>query len=86
MKQKLIELSEKTSQSKAVSTPVWKTLVKEGQSLPNSETEDVGGFSLCPAYSAKQLHTIQRLRFRDSEKNGTYDLITTLQSGGRLQW
>jgi len=31
---------------------------KEGFHLPNSVTEDVGGFSLMPAYSAKQLRRI----------------------------
>ena len=30
----------------------------EGFHLPNSVTEDVGGFSLTPAYSAKQLRCI----------------------------
>ena len=34
--------------------------VKEGQNLPNSVTEDVGGFSLIPTYSAKQLREISR--------------------------
>ena len=33
---------------------------KEGFHLPNSVTEDVGGFSLMPAYSAKQLRRIGR--------------------------
>ena len=33
---------------------------KEGFHLPNSITEDVGGFSLMPAYSAKQLRSIGR--------------------------
>jgi hypothetical protein len=31
---------------------------KEGFHLPNSTTEDVGGFSLMPYYSAKQLRRI----------------------------
>jgi len=31
---------------------------KEGFHLPNSVTEDVGGFSLMPYYSAKQLRRI----------------------------
>jgi len=60
--------------------------VKEGKNLPNSETEDVGGFSLHPTYSAKQLRRIQRLRIRGCEKNGTHDLMTTLRAGCRLQW
>lgn len=40
-------------------------LVKiDGKKLPNSVTEDVRGFSLCPAYSIKQLRGINRLRKR----------------------
>jgi len=35
-------------------------LVKEGKNLPNSVTEDIGGFSLMPNYSAKQLRGIHR--------------------------
>ena len=31
---------------------------KEGSHLPNSVTEDVGGFSLMPHYSVKQLRRI----------------------------
>jgi len=46
------------SQSKAVNTPVMGTLVKEGQTLPNSVTEDIGGFSLSPGYSIRQLRRI----------------------------
>jgi hypothetical protein len=33
---------------------------KEGQNLANSVTEDIGGFSLRPSYSAKQLRSIKR--------------------------
>jgi hypothetical protein len=36
----------------------------DGKKLPNSITEDVSGFSLCPAYSIKQLRSINRLRQR----------------------
>jgi len=32
--------------------------VQEGKTLPNSVTEDIGGFSLTPAYSVKQLRCI----------------------------
>jgi hypothetical protein len=46
------------SQSKAANTPVMGTLVKEGQTLPNSVTEDIGGFSLSPGYSIRQLRRI----------------------------
>ena len=31
---------------------------KEGQNLANSVTEDIGGFSLIPSYSARQLRTL----------------------------
>jgi len=33
---------------------------KEGQNLANSVTEDIGGFSLMPSYSAKQLRSMKR--------------------------
>ena len=33
---------------------------KEGKSLANSVTEDVGGFSLRPSYSARQLRSMKR--------------------------
>jgi hypothetical protein len=36
--------------------------VKDGENLPNSITEDVGGFSLCPHYSKKQLRRISKLQ------------------------
>ena len=32
--------------------------VQDGKTLPNSVTEDIGGFSLTPAYSVKQLRCI----------------------------
>ena len=51
MKTKTIQRLLEVSQSKAVNTPVMGTLVKEGQTLPNSVTEDIGGFSLSPGYS-----------------------------------
>jgi len=37
---------------------------KEGFHLPNSVTEDVGGFSLMPYYSAKQLKCIGKRKGR----------------------
>jgi hypothetical protein len=40
--------------------------VKDGANLPNSVTEDIGGFSLCPVYSKKQLRKIGRLQRRIS--------------------
>ena len=50
----------KASQSEATNTPAWELPVKEGRRLPNSVTEDIGGFSLMPHYSAKQLRKIKR--------------------------
>jgi hypothetical protein len=45
-------------------------LVKiDGKKLPNSVTEDVRGFSLCPTYSIKQLRSINRLRKRKPDCN-----------------
>ena len=55
------------SQSKAVNTPVMGTLVKEGQTLPNSVTEDIGGFSLASGYSKTQLRRINN-RLRNKER------------------
>ena len=54
--QRLLEVS----QSKAVETPVMGTLVKEGLTLPNSITEDIGGVLLTPRYSTKQLRRINK--------------------------
>ena len=48
------------SQFEAVETPVMGTLVKEGLTLPNSITEDIGGILLAPRYSVKQLRRINR--------------------------
>lgn len=58
--------------------------VKEGTTLPNSVTEDVGGFSLCPTYSAKQLRRIEHFRIREI-KHGRVN-PKSLKSGGKLQW
>jgi len=62
--------------------PVVRYPVKEGRNLPNSETEDVGGFSLAPSYSAKQLRRIDRMRIKTIESG----LVFKLKSGGRLRW
>lgn len=40
--------------------PVGSIPVKEGRNLPNSVTEDIGGFSLMPSYSVEQLREISR--------------------------
>jgi hypothetical protein len=58
MKTKTVYRLLEVSQSKAANTPVMGTLVKEGQTLPNSVTEDIGGFSLSPGYSIRQLRRI----------------------------
>jgi hypothetical protein len=47
-----------------VKNQIWKYLVKEGANLPNSLTEDLSGFSLCPTYSNEQLRRIMRLKIR----------------------
>ena len=40
----------------------------EGYHLPNSVTEDVGGFSLMPYYSAKQQRSIGRRQRTNQER------------------
>lgn len=50
---------------------VGRTPVKEGKNLPNSVTEDIGGFSLMPRYSAKQLREINRRQIAGF-KRGTH--------------
>ena len=68
MKAKTIQRLFEVSQSEAVNTPVMGILVKEGLTLPNSVTEDIGGFSLAPRYSAKQLDRItKRLKYRNRQ-------------------
>jgi len=68
MKAKTIQRLLEVSQSEAVSTPVMGILVKEGLTLPNSITEDIGGFSLAPKYSAKQLRRINhRLKYKNRQ-------------------
>ncbi len=64
--------------------PDGRSPVKEGATLPNSETEDVGGFSLCPTYSAKQLRRIERFRIRETKYGHANP--KKLKFGGRLQW
>jgi len=66
--------------------PVGRAPVKEGRNLPNSVTEDVGGFSLYSTYSEKQLRRIERLRRSNAERNGIKNAMSTLKLGGRLQW
>ena len=66
MKPKKIQSLVETWQPKPAEIPAWKTLVKEGKSLPNSVTEDIGGFSLMPYYNVKQLRKMDR---RQKRKN-----------------
>jgi hypothetical protein len=47
-----------------VKNQIGRYLVKEGANLPNSLTEDIRGFSLCPMYSEKQVRRIKRLKIR----------------------
>jgi len=56
----LIQCLSEVSQSKAVEIPMLGILVKEGRTLPNSITEDIGGILLAPRYSAKQLRRINK--------------------------
>ncbi len=60
MKTKTTQCLLEVSQSKAVEIPMLGTLVKEGRTLPNSITEDIGGILLAPRYSAKQLRRINK--------------------------
>ena len=67
MKTKTVYRLLEVSQSKAANTPVMGTLVKEGQTLPNSVTEDIGGFSLAPSYSKTQFRQINN-RLKNKER------------------
>jgi hypothetical protein len=79
-------LEMQTGKHSPAESPVGRIPVEEGKNLPNSETEDVGGFSLCPSYSNEQLRRIERLRIKESRTCGISDLETTLKLGGRLRW
>ena len=58
--------------------------VKEGKKLPASISEDVGSFSLSPAYSSQQLRTIKRLKMRQTKE---YRRRTRKSNrGGRTRW
>lgn len=48
--------------------PVGRLLVEEGKNLPNSVTEDIGGFSLMSRYSAKQIRGMHRRKITHSQK------------------
>jgi hypothetical protein len=55
--------------------------VKDGENLPNSVTEDVGGFSLCPHYTKKQLRRMSRLQC--AYYNKIHKINTNRRSDGR---
>ena len=69
-----------------VESPVGRIPVKEGTNLPNSVTEDVGGFSLCPTYSDKELRRIERIRRAEANRHEITNGILTLKSGDKLLW
>ena len=64
MKTRTIQSLSETWQPEPAEIPSWKTMVKEGNNLPNSVTEDIGGFSLMPFYSVKQLRRIDKKQKR----------------------
>ncbi len=66
MKTRTIQSLSETWQPEPAEIPAWKMLVKEGKNLPNSVTEDIGGFSLMPRYSVKQL---RRIDLKQKHKN-----------------
>jgi len=87
MKHKLQQCFEiETGEHSPVENLVGRIPVKEGTNLPNSVTEDVGGFSLCPAYSIKQLRKIERMRIQVAKKYDVDNSMVTLKIRGRLQW
>jgi|SRR3954447_11228254 hypothetical protein len=51
-------------QPRPIRQQVRKYPAKDGASIPNSVTEDIGGFSIAPWYSLKQLRRINDLRTR----------------------
>ena len=66
MKYEIIQCLLETRQPEPTEIPVWKTLVKDGKTIPNSVTEDIGGFSLMPYYTTKQL---RRINGKQKHKN-----------------
>jgi len=49
----------------------------DGKNLPNSMTEDIRGFPLCPKYSREQLREINR---RQRRKSFSYDKCSLKRS------
>ena len=87
MKYKLRQCLEiETRKHSPVESPVGRIPVKEGTNLPGSMTEDVGGFSLCPTYSDKELRRIGRIRRTEANRHGITNDILTLKSGDKLLW
>lgn len=85
MKHKLQQCFEiETGEHSPVENLVGRIPVKEGTNLPNSVTEDVSGFSLCPAYSIKQLRKIEHMRIQVAKKYGIDNSMVTLKIRGRL--
>ena len=60
IKQKTLCVVEDTWKPSPTENLVGRIPVKEGKNLPNSVTEDIGGFSLMPRYSARQMRAIHR--------------------------
>lgn len=79
MKTRTIQSLSETWQPEPAEIPAWKTLVKEGYNLPNSVTEDIGGFSLMPHYSIKQLRRIDR-----KQKNKNRSISKTAKREWRM--
>jgi len=61
------------------------TSKKEGRNLPNSETEDICGFSLMPSYSAKQLRGIHRREIKKFRKETHQKFSELTQSHSEVQ-
>jgi hypothetical protein len=62
--------------------------VKDGENLPNSVTEDVGGFSLCPHYTEKQLRRINRIKrgnHRENQRVRTTERLNGKKSGPKYK-
>ena len=79
MKARTIQSLSETWQPEPVEIPSWKMMVKEGSNLPNSVTEDIGGFSLMPRYSEK---TLRRMNMTQKFKNK--DLSRAAKNDWRL--
>jgi len=79
MKTRTIQSLSETWQPEPAEIPSWKAMVKEGNNLPSSVTEDIGGFSLMPRYSEKILR-----RMNMTQKFKNKDLSRTAKNDWRL--